>query len=589
MSNNQLKNIDQEFSNLKSLKKLNLNGNSLTSPCSYFKIIPWIEEISLEGNPMNKDEQTKAIYFIPSLLKLNGINCKDARTALEENKKRLQRKISSFFKESGRVNETNIQSLKKECKKKLKSQISSKEKYFSLLLTQLDDLIDITAEEHFIKMQEQTSDIEEGDDYCKVRYKAELFIRCHCTDDDKNDSKTEISSVSFIPWDSSYASSVVVTCGGNNVCLIDPITNEVMYHYNYPDEEEALTCSASMINEEEEIILAVATSSGNIILFNMVNMSCFFRWNAHADSISSLTFYSSKLKTPKINYLFSASHDNFIKIWNMAEDELSKSSLKPFLQVDMNQQIYTFAYSPSSDVILAGGEKGLIVVANIFHSSPINTFTIPKRTTRKRNSTLTTPQTKSSRRLNGSHNDSSISNSEAYENLVENSIQMVKGFVRIPFVDSMCILDSHPGYLAVKIADKSNISIFSIAGLRKNLEAAYKASSMASKKANLFTQFTCDACFKLTFTPTIHNTTKMVVESNFLAVGDNKGQIWIYDVEDCLTKRESAPCQTLPWPSPDLEDKKSLKATVKCIAFSLDLKTLVSGSSVNLICLWRST
>ena len=432
----------------------------------------------------------------------------------------------------------------------------------------------------------------------RIAYKAEVFIRCHCENDNDEDSKSEVSAITFIPSSGSH-SSLVVTCGGNSICLIDPASSKVIARYAHPSKNEKLTCLTWTINDDEETILASGGSSGCINLINICNFACYFRWNGHDESITALTFHPSES-----NYLFSSSLDKCIKIWNITENELCKDPFSPILQVDAFQAITTFAYSPYFDLLLAGGEKGLVVNANVFTSMTtstalITTLATTGMTTRKRSSASSTCDVSEAtrpRRQNRSSTSARSIKENASNGNVTCASSLLKGLVKVPLIDSLVILPSYSCFVAVKAQKVPQIFIWSIGQLKKNLIASHKGSK---RGGNLLPEIPIRDFITFRHSPEeMNNGVKITSCKNLLACGDAEGNIWIYDLDEHISQEQGVnePIQgqvkekkILTWPTPDLEESKKLheKPTVKCIAFSNDLEIVASGTTANLICLWK--
>lgn len=583
---------------------------------------------------MKPDEQMYAVYFIPSLVKLNGQKCEDVRKQLSEQKKKLESKITSFWNERrATADERKFNVLKKECLKKFTSQISSKDKNHRLFMLLLNDLINFTGDEWFRQVEKQILDErDDSSDYNKVKYTPEVFIRCHCSNDNPRDSRTEVTCLTFIPHSDYPNSSLVASCGGNSICLIDPSASTVVARYTHPSKDEKLTCLTWTISDDEETILASAGVSGCINLINICNFSCYFRWNGHDESITALEFHPCKS-----NYLFSASLDKCIKIWNVADYELCKDFV-PILQVDASQAITTFAYSPDFDLLLAGGERGLVVYANVFTSVTTSSNALMAGTTRGAEATITTTTpvtTKMTTRKRPSasstydvseatrprrQNRSSASTRSIKENVtngnangkgISSSNLPLKALVKAASIDSLAILPSHPGFVAVKTLKERNIFIWSIGDLKQSTISSHRPSRSATvsgKRGNSLPEITVNNFITFKYSPSVFNATNITATGNLLACGDGEGNIWMFDLGESLSKQqwkaermqeEVKASNVLPWPTPDLdrmeaksvEDERSERVTtsaaVKCLAFSSDLSILASGTSANLICFWK--
>ncbi|KAG0099289.1 hypothetical protein BGZ93_008234 [Podila epicladia] len=188
------------------------------------------------------------------------------------------------------------------------------------------------------------------------------------------------------------SSSIVATCGGNTVCLIDCQLGKVMAKYSHMEEEEFMSLAWTTLDHEtvqdgesskddkdgvipeaqttQSNILAAAGHLGSIKLMNPLQNTCYRYLSGHTDSVLRLRF---SLTNPR--WLFSASADGTVRLWNigsLADDdtEASTNRISPVFSclakfVGLDNSAVT-AIGVSEKYLIAGTEKGLMAQYDLF-------------------------------------------------------------------------------------------------------------------------------------------------------------------------------------------------------------------------------
>ncbi|KAG0360516.1 hypothetical protein BG005_010540 [Podila minutissima] len=168
------------------------------------------------------------------------------------------------------------------------------------------------------------------------------------------------------------SSSIVATCGGNTVCLIDCQLGKVMAKYSHMEEEEFMCLAWTTLDHEtvqdgesskddkdgvipeaqttQSNILAAAGHLGSIKLMNPLQNTCYRYLAGHTDSVLRLRF---SLTNPQ--WLFSASADGTVRLWDIGS-----------LADDDTEACAVTAIGVSEKYLIAGTEKGLMAQYDLF-------------------------------------------------------------------------------------------------------------------------------------------------------------------------------------------------------------------------------
>ncbi|KAF9202322.1 Leucine-rich repeats and WD repeat domain-containing protein 1 [Haplosporangium sp. Z 27] len=177
------------------------------------------------------------------------------------------------------------------------------------------------------------------------------------------------------------SSSIVATCGGNTVCLIDCGLGRVMAKYSHVPEEEFMCLAWTTLDHhveeddketgnktdiltndrhDQSNILAAAGRMGSIKLINPLLNTCYKYLHGHTDSIVRLKF---SLTNPR--WLFSASTDGTARLWDigsLSNYQTEACCLAKFVGLDDTS---VTAIGVSEKYLIVGTEKGLMAQYNL--------------------------------------------------------------------------------------------------------------------------------------------------------------------------------------------------------------------------------
>ncbi|KAK3818846.1 MAG: WD40-repeat-containing domain protein [Benniella sp.] len=179
------------------------------------------------------------------------------------------------------------------------------------------------------------------------------------------------------------SSSIVATCGGNTVCLIDCRLGKVMAKYSHVEEEQFMSLAwttldhtyeeasnnegkKSLVPEEVKHerqinILAAAGRMGSIKLINPLQNTCYKYLHGHTEAVIRLKF---SLTNPR--WLFSASIDGTARLWDIGSAsnyEHEACCLAKFIGLDESS---VTAIGVSEKYLIVGTTKGLMAQYNLF-------------------------------------------------------------------------------------------------------------------------------------------------------------------------------------------------------------------------------
>ncbi|KAG0277428.1 Leucine-rich repeats and WD repeat domain-containing protein 1, partial [Linnemannia exigua] len=175
------------------------------------------------------------------------------------------------------------------------------------------------------------------------------------------------------------SSSIVATCGGNTVCLIDCRLGKVMAKYSHVEEEEFMALAWTTLDHDQDPegdndattkeghveqtnILAAAGRLGSIKLINPLQNTCYKYLHGHTDSIVRLKF---SLTNPR--WLFSASTDGSVRLWDIGSltgFETEARCLAEFTRLGDSTSVT--AIGVSEKFLIVGTDQGTMAQYNLF-------------------------------------------------------------------------------------------------------------------------------------------------------------------------------------------------------------------------------
>ncbi|KAK7869706.1 hypothetical protein R5R35_011776 [Gryllus longicercus] len=371
------------------------------------------------------------------------------------------------------------------------------------------------------------------------------FLRCHSSNNDDADVKTQVWHCVFEPNNS----DTVATCGGNSVCFINVESGEVEGKYYSDKKDNFFTLSWTTISNLkcEENILAVAGASRYIHLLHPGKNVMFYKHTLSRDwkNVSSLLFHP--LET---NILFCSLSKGDVIVFDIGcpLPPQYKTSFVKLYVLSAESEIFSLSFSLESNVLLAACNEGLrgwrIKSDDEMDTAQMLVFEHPS--------------------LQG-----------------QNSSQ--KGN---QLVDSVEVLSN--GFVATKCALHGNIYVWNIRDTLKDIKNQHTLKIAPS--------------YVLKWKDTDNYFMYMGFNKDLLVCGDDKGALWIYNTRSFISegdtpskKKDVKPTLVLPWP--DLLDTYcERRGKVRLDLFDIVVdKATVSGTgqyivavtSNNMVCVWK--
>eukprot|EP00095_Tigriopus_kingsejongensis_P006498 maker-scaffold676_size113663-snap-gene-0.33 protein:Tk06498 transcript:maker-scaffold676_size113663-snap-gene-0.33-mRNA-1 annotation:"leucine-rich repeat and wd repeat-containing protein 1" len=200
-----------------------------------------------------------------------------------------------------------------------------------------------------------------------LAYEPVHFIRSHSKNNDPADIQTQIWEVVFEPdaQNSDKTTTLVATCGGNSICIIDVNAGTVLMKYKHKDlKENFYTLAWTTLNLEGEKtnILVSGGIRGEIRMFHPKHRVCFHEWrpvDKKSIAVNSLVFHSEKP-----TWLFCGTSDGYVTLWDIGSPSLpSYDGVNPVQLLRLYPDygdVYNIAWSGKNRWLLAGTAAGLV-------------------------------------------------------------------------------------------------------------------------------------------------------------------------------------------------------------------------------------
>ncbi|RWS15016.1 leucine-rich repeat and WD repeat-containing protein 1-like isoform X1 [Dinothrombium tinctorium] len=597
LSNNRLKTFTAEKLCAR-LKKLDLCDNEIRD-VSFLSNFPAIERLSIAGNPLHTTDRLLIVAMLPNLTFLDGNDCSALREVISKLDLDIDKKIDAFWQKElsnaldsasfdcgnlesrlarlVRQNATDCpESAKKVLNYLLENKVKQKvEEEFKTLKARFNrkanetsnesdacsdqtvcSVCDTPSSEVCSKKREQEEHSIEGvkpkkrcfyirKENSSFDYEAVLFIRCHSSQNNPYDSTTQIWKTAFEPKTrQSNGCNLVASCGGNIVCLIDCPTATVKKRYCDSNLSENFYCMAWTAipsnGKSEDVILAVGGRERHIVLLHPDELICYCKFVAHDKDVNALLFHP---KNP--TWLFSASYDKTIKLWDIGKPTRHQAKVKLLRHVNAFNFLLQLVFSPEYDVLLAAGENGLTFWPN---------FSNEKR---------------------------------------EPQLGHVS-FSKHKVIDGLAIFPENREFVAVKRSRSGVIDVINLKRLLDDFTTAPTRNKTSSFKETPF-----KSCYQFEYCESICDYMYLTVQQGLMVCGDNDGQLWLYDTskipfDDLEGSKKQPPDLVLKWPTinnPKLNDKKIVNekqpVVINAVAVSPDLEFIVAATNINLVCLWK--
>lgn len=375
-------------------------------------------------------------------------------------------------------------------------------------------------------------------------------LQCHSKQDDPNDFKTQLWACAFEPAadksDCGSCESMVATCGGESVCLIDCEAGTVLKKYKVPGEEFFSVAWSSLLMSVKNgkarhcSVLAAAGKRGVVKLIHPRANLAFGEFRASRRAISTLRFSPHGR-----SYLFTGSYDCKICMWDIGGiDSDYNFKVSQLLVLETSSTPLHLAVPPSSadKHLIAACDDGL----QCFNIQ-LNTNT-PKR---KMQMEVTFPVYEKKDKTNNYRT-----------------------------IDGLCFLSD--GVVASKSHMQGSIYLWDWT----------RTLASSSGKTKVSAEILAELQWSNTEVPYLSLNT--CPSHGYVVCGDDKGRLWTYHMTDHM-KAKFKSGKTIPtteileWPSPVRAGLSPVEGpSINSVAMSQDLRYLVALSDKNMVVVWKS-
>ncbi|TPP66178.1 Leucine rich repeat and WD repeat containing, partial [Fasciola gigantica] len=391
-----------------------------------------------------------------------------------------------------------------------------------------------------------------------VDYDPLHFIRCHARDNDPLDCETKVWRCAFEPSVNdphNETSTVVATCGGECVCLIDCRSGRVMKRFKHFGEEfyTLAWTTVEMSTGHKTNLLAAAGKLREIRLLHPEQLVCYAEMRGHKDDIACMIFHPTK---PTV--LFSGDSKACILVWDIgipsAPEYRTRHQLLMRLvcpRANLNP-VLNLVFLPKFDALVAGCEDGVF------------SWNLPDFRKEKLNEERTA--------------DLELKIPTRCE----------------PCFDGLAKLTEQ--LIVVKCVEEGEIYVFDFA------QVLQRAKRLTSGKKHVTVELRGQLRWQTTDEIYINVTARPGL--NAVVCGDNEGTIWLYDLQKQVTEDsrrfKAKPVKILEWPEcsvggtkdEDSQLKENITSgfknpVVNTTDISHDGQYLVAVTDNNLVCIWK--
>ncbi|XP_038669678.1 leucine-rich repeat and WD repeat-containing protein 1 isoform X2 [Scyliorhinus canicula] len=380
------------------------------------------------------------------------------------------------------------------------------------------------------------------------------FLQSHSRDNDPEDLTTQLWACAFEPEiknsltpDGGLQSSrTVATCGGDSVCFIDCETGIVLHKYKSIGEEFfslAWTTLTVMVKDQKRKlnVLAVGGQMGVVKLIHVKVNYCYGKIKAHKRPVSTLCFCPNRE-----TFLFTGSYDKTIILWDIGVPDCD----------------YNFRVSQ-------------LLVLKVC-STPLKTSPVP-----------TCPEQYLVAACEGGCFawDITLTKYEDKRNIVME--------FQFPIYNNKngksdcCIVDSlafcNDDLVASKTSMQGSIYLWSWSQTLKKWNKRNTKVNAAILREMEWSN-TDEVYIALTTCPV----------ENYLVCGDEKGDIWMYELdkftnEEIESGKKTSPTQILKWPAIEARGEIIEGTLINNVTTDPEFKYLVAVTDKNIIVIWKRT
>ncbi|KAL5110313.1 Leucine-rich repeat and WD repeat-containing protein 1 [Taenia crassiceps] len=392
-----------------------------------------------------------------------------------------------------------------------------------------------------------------------VDYDPLHFIRCHARDNDPLDCSTKVWRCAFEPnpADPRSTTSVVATCGGECVCLIDCQTGKVLKRFKHVGEEfyAVAWTTVEMASGHPTNLLAAAGKLKEIRLLHPEQLVCYAEMKGHREEIACMVFHPTK---PTI--LFSGDSKACVCVWDVGIPSAPEYRTRHHLLMRLIcprphlNPVLNLVFMPNYDTLLAGCEDGVFAwTIQDFRKQRFAEDRVP-------------------------------------------TMEIKIPTNREPCFDGLARLSEN--LVVVKCVEEGEIYVFDFAQLLLNRKRAASPKKIVTAEVlgQLRWQTTDEIYINVTARPGL----------GAVVCGDNEGTIWVYDLQEHVVNEENGkkfkvkPVKILEWPEcsvggnreEDPQVKESINSgfknpVVNATDISSDGAFLVAVTDNNLVCIWN--
>jgi len=598
LSNNGLKSIPADLP-LPRLRSLNVSSNDLVH-LDCIKCLPNLVDLTwLPGNEGLGDHfQFLAVFYCKKLETVNGVSTEKCKAGLKTLRKALLQVVTEVHgMHNEEINarlhsdpaETHV--LMEELWVLVKRRISHGKKPSSFLVLQEAVSREIVRKylEEISRHPRPEPSVFETSERKKVvvrqrmcppvdDYDPKYFLRCHSANERKSDKETKIWRAAFRP-----GSSILATCGGNYVCIIDCDTGQVKMKYKLLEEDFYSVAWANMKVAEPASapsptawMLATSGFRGSVRLLRSDRMTCVLEIKHHKSHVNSLLFHP--LDSHK---LFTGSADLSVCLWKF--DRLLMPSHRT------NYTLLMKFIVPTNDEISTNDVLNLHVRGSHLLAATENDFVCWK--------TSNIPGDASS----ATHGSVKKAPKIVKQRKCEFQAELPYMATEYSVMDGMTPLGSTP-FVASKYYKDGVISIWDFD--KTVQDSLSHPSSEENVDCRLLTRL------KWSDTDELYINIGSSPDGKLILAGDDNGTIWLYNLQHLKILGGSAepvmkvgeeeellqPSAVLEWPDVYAEDPNDSgldldfhekKIMINYLTVSSDSSFIVGCTDVNIVCVWQ--